>query len=133
MDVVHAVADQQLTAGATCLLAPSRREGYGLVVLEAAAAGTPSIVVRGPDNAMADRIAEGHNGLLVDDAQPATLAAAVVGVAQAGQALRERTSTWFAAEARRLAERPALGVVEPVYRARLSGAGARRKGPVLRR
>lgn len=111
--------------GATCLLAPSAREGYGLVVLEAAAAATPSIAVRGPDNAMADRIAEGHNGLLVDDARPATLAAAIVEVAQAGQGLRDRTAAWFGHEARRLAERPAVGVVEPVYRGR---AGAGRAG-----
>src|SRR5215204_1828072 len=36
---------------ALCLVFPSRREGYGLVVVEAAAVGTPTVVVDGPDNA----------------------------------------------------------------------------------
>jgi len=109
---------------ATCLLAPSQREGYGLVVLEAAAAGTPSIVVRGADNAMADRIVEGDNGVLVDEAGPETLAAAIVDVARSGQSLRDRTSGWFAQETRRLARRSAVAVVEPVYRARADAPGS---------
>ena len=46
-------------AGATCLLHPSTREGYGLVVVEAASLGTPAIVVDGPDNAAAELIEEG--------------------------------------------------------------------------
>jgi glycosyltransferase involved in cell wall biosynthesis len=36
---------------AMCMLLTSRREGYGMVVVEAAARGTPSIVVAGEDNA----------------------------------------------------------------------------------
>jgi glycosyltransferase involved in cell wall biosynthesis len=125
------ISDELLRAAferATCLLAPSRREGYGLVVLEAAAAGTPSIAVRGPDNAMADRLVEGHNGMLVDDPQAATLAAAIVRVVEAGQGLRDRTAAWFVQETRRLAERPAVAVVEPVYRAGLDRLG-RIEGP----
>ena len=38
-------------AAAGCMVLPSRREGYGMIVIEAAAAGTPSVVVRGDDNA----------------------------------------------------------------------------------
>ena len=34
-------------ARALCMLLPSRREGYGLVVIEAASRGTPSVVVAG--------------------------------------------------------------------------------------
>ena len=41
---------------ALCLLLPSVREGYGMVVVEAAARGTPSIVVAGPDNAAVELI-----------------------------------------------------------------------------
>ncbi len=48
---------------ALCLLLPSRREGYGLVVVEAAARGTPSVVVAGEDNAAIELIEEGVNGL----------------------------------------------------------------------
>ena len=42
---------------ATCLVLPSSREGYGLVVIEAAAHGTPSVVVAGEDNAAAELVA----------------------------------------------------------------------------
>ncbi len=41
---------------ALCMLLPSRREGYGMVVVEAAARGTPSIVVAGEDNAATELI-----------------------------------------------------------------------------
>ena len=43
---------------------PSRREGYGLVVVEACAAGTPSVVVADPDNAATELIEEGVNGFV---------------------------------------------------------------------
>ena len=42
-----AVIDDALR-GALCMVLPSSREGYGLVVVEAAARGTPSVVVAGP-------------------------------------------------------------------------------------
>ena len=48
---------------ALCMLLPSRREGYGMVVVEAAARGTPSIVVAGEDNAATELIEEGVNGI----------------------------------------------------------------------
>lgn len=104
-------------AGATCLVAPSSREGYGLVVLEAAAAGTPSIVVKGPDNAMVERIAEGENGLVADDATPAALGDAIAAICADPQAWRDRTQRWFAAESRRLAAALPVDVVEPRYAA----------------
>ena len=49
---------------ALCLVLPSRREGYGLVVLEAMSRGTPAVVVRGDDNAAAELIDEGENGFV---------------------------------------------------------------------
>ena len=48
---------------ALCMLLPSRREGYGMVVVEAAARGTPSVVVAGEDNAATELIEEGVNGV----------------------------------------------------------------------
>ena len=48
---------------ALCLLLPSQREGYGLVVVEAAARGTPSVVVAGEDNAAVELIDGGRERL----------------------------------------------------------------------
>ena len=45
-----------LFAGAAVLVNPSVREGFGLVVAEAAAHGTPSVVVAGDDNAAAELV-----------------------------------------------------------------------------
>jgi glycosyltransferase involved in cell wall biosynthesis len=87
---------------ALCMVLPSRREGYGLVVVEAAALGTPSVVVAAPDNAATDLISTGENGYVAPSAAPADLAAAIERVHAAGQELRERTVAWFEANAERL-------------------------------
>ena len=57
---------------------PSRREGYGLVVIEAAAAGTPSVVVRDPDNASTELIEPGVNGYVAPRQIPAELGPVIV-------------------------------------------------------
>jgi glycosyltransferase involved in cell wall biosynthesis len=100
---------------ACCLVLPSRREGYGLVVLEAAAAGTPSVVAREPDNAAIELIEEGVNGLVAASARPEDLAEAIVTVARAGMALRLSTSQWFASNAERLSFERSLEVVLASY------------------
>ena len=87
---------------ALCLALPSRREGYGRVVVEAAAAGVPSVVVRGDENAAVELIEEGVNGFVSASDGAADLAAAIVRVHEAGGALRETTRQWFAANAARL-------------------------------
>lgn len=87
---------------ALCMVLPSRREGYGLVVVEAAALGTPSVVVADPDNAATDLVDEGENGYVAASAEPADLAAAIERVHAEGHALRERTAAWFRANAERL-------------------------------
>jgi glycosyltransferase involved in cell wall biosynthesis len=81
--------------GAMCMLLPSRREGYGMVVVEAAARGTPSIVVAGEDNAATELIEEGVNGTIAARAHPGDLAEAIVRVHEAGIALRKTTAEWF--------------------------------------
>ena len=53
---VSAERVERALARALCMVLPSRREGYGMVVIEAAALGTPSIVVAGPDNAAAELV-----------------------------------------------------------------------------
>jgi glycosyltransferase involved in cell wall biosynthesis len=106
---------EQALADAMCMLSTSRREGYGLIVVEAAARGTPSVVVAGEDNAATELIEEGVNGFVAPDADPRTIAAAIVRVHQAGMALRESTAGWFAANAQRLSLEDSLRVVLSSY------------------
>jgi glycosyltransferase involved in cell wall biosynthesis len=101
---------------ALCLLLPSRREGYGLVVVEASAAGTPSIVVCDPDNAATELIAEGENGYVVPSAAPEDLASAIVRVHEAGDSLRRSTVDWFRRNAKRLSLDSSLETVIRAYR-----------------
>lgn len=84
---------------ATCMLLPSSREGYGMVVIEAAVLGTPSVVVAGADNAAAELIEEGVNGFVAASADPEAIAAAIVACDAGGAELRERTASWFARRA----------------------------------
>jgi glycosyltransferase involved in cell wall biosynthesis len=100
---------------ALCMLLPSRREGYGMVVVEAAARGTPSIVVAGEDNAATELIVEGVNGFVADTADPETIADAIGRVNAAGMALRESTVRWFSENAERLSLEHSLKVVLDSY------------------
>jgi glycosyltransferase involved in cell wall biosynthesis len=100
---------------ALCMVLPSRREGYGLIVVEAAARGTPSVVVAGEDNAAVELVEEGVNGTVAASASPEDLAAAIVRVHEGGVALRERTCAWFAANARRLSLDGSLDAVVAGY------------------
>ncbi len=95
--VVEAALGQAL-----CLALPSRREGYGLVVLEALSRGTPAVVVRGEDNAAAELVVDGENGFVAASASPEDLADAIVRVHAAGDRLRETTLAWFKRNATRL-------------------------------
>ena len=115
---------QDALARATCLLMPSVREGYGMVVIEAAANGVPSVLVRAPDNASVEHIEEGVNGFVVADLAPQTLAAGVIACHEGGAALRERTADWFAANAHELSVRTSLERVVARYHDR-TVAGAR--------
>jgi glycosyltransferase involved in cell wall biosynthesis len=82
---------------AACLVNPSAREGYGLVVVEACAAATPVVVVAGEDNAAVELIDEGINGVVAASIAPEVLGQAIVDVVKAGPALRARTHAWFEA------------------------------------
>jgi glycosyltransferase involved in cell wall biosynthesis len=87
---------------ATCLVLPSAREGYGLVVVEAASAGTPTVVVETSDNAAVELIEPGVNGFIVPDGDVDGIAAAIVETHKQGSALRLRTAQWFLQHADRL-------------------------------
>ena len=95
---VEATLSSDTLREALCLLLPSRREGYGLIVVEAAAEGVPSIVVAGPDNAATELISEGENGLIARSPSPVDLADAIVAVSAAGPAMREATASLVCAE-----------------------------------
>jgi len=110
------VVDRAL-ASALCMLLPSVREGYGLIVVEASAAGVPSVVVRAPDNAAVELVDEGVNGFVAASAEAEDLANAIARVVEAGPALRESTARWFAENARRLSLAASLDVVAESYRA----------------
>jgi glycosyltransferase involved in cell wall biosynthesis len=100
---------------ALCMLLPSRREGYGMVVVEAAARGTPSIVVAGEDNAATELVEEGVNCFVAASADADAIAEAIVRVHEAGMALRQSTASWFAENAERLSLASSLKVVLDSY------------------
>ncbi|MFF1571827.1 glycosyltransferase family 4 protein [Leifsonia sp. NPDC058292] len=91
---------ERLFAEAAVLVNPSRREGFGLVVAEAAAVGTPSVVVAGDDNAAVDLIVEGVNGFVAADAGPQALGGAIARAVAGGQQLRTSTAEWFVSASR---------------------------------
>lgn len=78
-----------LRRAADVLVLPSHREGFGLVLLEALAAGIP--VVATAVDAVPSLIRDGVEGLLVPARQPAALGAAMLRLAVEPQ-LRERLS-----------------------------------------
>ena len=102
-------------AGALCMVLPSRREGYGLVVVEASARGVPSVVVADPDNAATELVDEGENGFVAASAEPADLAEAILRVRAAGPELRASTAAWFARNGDRLSLTRSLDLVGAAY------------------
>lgn len=117
---VSAEAVESAVARALCMLLPSRREGYGLVVIEAAASGTPSVVVAGADNAAVELVSEGENGFIAASASPEDLAAAILRVFEAGPELRDSTAAWFTRQAARLSLAASLEIALEAYGHRLS-------------
>ncbi len=107
---------QEALARALCVVLPSVREGYGMVVVEASSKGVPSVVAQAPDNAAMELVEEGANGFLADSPEPADLAAAIERVQAAGPELRERTADWFEANGRRLSLEGSLETVLESYR-----------------
>ena len=113
-------------ARAGCLATASEREGYGLVVVEAAAHGTPSVVVAGSENAATELLEDGVNGVVSPDHSAEALGAALARTIAAGPALRESTARWFAKNAPRLTIDASLDVVADTYAAAAAVRSARR-------
>lgn len=93
---VDAEQVEQAFARALCVVQPSAREGHGMVVVEAAAAGTPCVLVAGPDNAALELVVDGVTGAIAPEATAAGLADAIVAVHTAGPAMRAAVSGWYA-------------------------------------
>jgi glycosyltransferase involved in cell wall biosynthesis len=92
------VSDEELDhlmRTAAVLVQPSAREGFGLVVTEAASVGTPSVVVAGVDNAAVDLVDEGVNGFVAPSTEPTALGDAIVSAVRGGVALRRTTLAWY--------------------------------------
>jgi glycosyltransferase involved in cell wall biosynthesis len=102
-------------AQAACLVHPSRREGYGLTVVEAASLGTPAVLVSGPDNAATELVEEGVNGFVVADPSPESLGRAIATAVKGGDALRESTLDWYERHRDELSIDSSLAAVQASY------------------
>ncbi len=100
---------------ALCVLLPSEREGYGMVVIESCAHATPAVVVAAPDNAAVELIEDGVNGVIAPSDDPEAIAEAIVRVQEAGMAMRQSTARWFAENAQRLSLESSLVAVLRSY------------------
>lgn len=98
VDVVGFVSDGELSrllAEASCVVVPSRREGYGFMVVDAMGKGTPVVTTAFDENLAVDHIESGRNGLIASPPTPSRLAACMVEVVLAGDSLRQTTLDWY--------------------------------------
>ena len=105
---------RRLLSTASCVVVASVREGYGMMVAEAAALGTPCVVAAHPENAAVGHVAEGVNGFVVEPT-PSGIAAGVVRVVLAGARLRESTRTWYEHAASRASAKRSADEVVALY------------------
>lgn len=119
----------ELMAGAACLVNPSRREGFGLVVVEAAAHGTPVVLVAGEGNAATELVDDGVNGHVAASVAADDLAAAIVACVRAGDRLRGSTYQWYLDAVRtRTISRTVDAIVKEIDR--LAGPVPPNEGPL---
>lgn len=69
-----------ILCASNCLILPSHREGFGLVIIEAFSAGIPVIVSDFPS--AKEIVQDGDNGIIVKRGDPTVLSAAMVKVAE---------------------------------------------------
>jgi glycosyltransferase involved in cell wall biosynthesis/O-antigen/teichoic acid export membrane protein len=82
-------------ARAHCLLVPSVREGWGLVVIEANSVGTPAVAYDVPG--LRDSVQDGITGLLARDGDPEDLARRAIEIVQnpdVQQAMSQEATAW---------------------------------------
>lgn len=102
-------------ARATCVATASQREGYGLIVVEAAARGTPSVVVDGPENAAVELVAHGVNGVVAAEPSADAIGSAISTAVRDGPALRASTAAWFEEHAASLRIERSVDLVVRTY------------------
>ncbi|WP_448809368.1 glycosyltransferase family 4 protein [Agromyces bauzanensis] len=120
MRFVGRVSDDELDrllATAAVLVNPSVREGFGLVVAEAASHGTPSVVVAGEDNAAAELVVDAENGFVAASVAPDVLGDAIARAVTGGVELRRSTAAWFARERRERSLDRSVGEILDRWRA----------------
>lgn len=106
---------EQAFARAACVASASEREGYGLIVVEAAARGTPSVVVASEENAAAELVVHGVNGMVATEATAESIGTAIGEVVRAGAQLRASTVRWFVDNADDLRLERSLELVGRTY------------------
>lgn len=84
-----------LMSEAACLVNPSKREGYGLVVVESSRYGTPVVLVEHEGNASTELVEDGVNGYVALSPAPDHLGSAIVAAVRGGDGLRRSTSAWY--------------------------------------
>jgi glycosyltransferase involved in cell wall biosynthesis len=86
---------EQLIVGATCVVVPSRREGYGFMPVDSMSKGTPVVTTGFEENLAVDNIEPGRNGFVASPPIPETIAEAIIAVLTAGIPLRQTTLDWY--------------------------------------
>jgi glycosyltransferase involved in cell wall biosynthesis len=92
------VSDEELHqyfAKSSCTIVPSLREGYGIVVAESVAAGTPVVVANNAENLATGLVDSGVNGFVVEPSAKG-MADGIVAVVVAGGQLRSSAAEWYA-------------------------------------
>ncbi len=109
---------RELMGSAACLANPSRREGYGLVVVESASYGTPVVLVDDEDNAAVELVDPDVNGVVAASTDAEILGAAIARVVDEGGALRSSTRAWYEDAVRtRTIDLTVTGIVDAIYAA----------------
>jgi glycosyltransferase involved in cell wall biosynthesis len=86
---------ERLMTRASCVVVPSRREGYGYIPVEAMGEGVPVITAGFDENLAVNNIEPGRNGFVADPPTPQHIADRILEVLAGGEALRRTTLDWY--------------------------------------
>jgi glycosyltransferase involved in cell wall biosynthesis len=98
VSILGFVSDEELeylVSRASCVVVPSRREGYGFMPVDAMGKGTPVVTAGFDENLAVDHIESGRNGFVATPPGPDELAGAIVRVLSGGATLRKTTLEWY--------------------------------------